>query len=227
MLARLVRFIVAASFASGLSAAALAADISGPAGIVDGDTLLIAGETVRLHGIDAPEGAQFCFRRNDRKWPCGRRAADLLKALAGSGDVTCQGDQWDRNGWLRAVCTSAAGLEVNRLLVEAGLAVAEPGVSKAYEAAESRAKTAAYGIWSGRFELPEYYRARRWAEAGQAAPEPECPIKGNIDRAGNRTYLMPHSRAYGWARVDAARGERWFCTIDEAVKAGWQVRQTN
>lgn len=227
MLARLVPFMVAGSLASGLSAAALATDISGPAWIVDGDTLLIAGETVRLQGIDAPEGAQLCYRGNDRKWPCGQRAADVLKALVGGGAVTCRGDQRDRNGWLLAVCTSASGLEVNRLLVEAGLAVAERGVSKAFDSAQSRARKAALGLWSGRFESPRDYRARRWEEAGQVAPEPDCPIKGNIDRKGNHTYLMPHSRAYGWAKIDAARGERWFCTMGEAVDAGWQVRHTN
>jgi len=36
------------------------ADLSGPAVIVDGDTLSIAGNKVRLHGIDTPEKNQTC-----------------------------------------------------------------------------------------------------------------------------------------------------------------------
>ena len=36
------------------------ADITGPARVIDGDTIDIAGERIRLHGIDAPESAQTC-----------------------------------------------------------------------------------------------------------------------------------------------------------------------
>ena len=36
------------------------ADVIGQAQVVDGDTLQVAGERVRLHGIDAPESRQSC-----------------------------------------------------------------------------------------------------------------------------------------------------------------------
>ncbi len=43
-------------------AVALASEvITGPARVVDGDTLEIAGERIRLHGIDAPETNQTCW----------------------------------------------------------------------------------------------------------------------------------------------------------------------
>ena len=48
-----------------LIAAAIApalADIAGPARVIDGDTIDIAGERIRLHGIDAPESGQTCHR---------------------------------------------------------------------------------------------------------------------------------------------------------------------
>ena len=42
-----------------------AADLAGPAQVIDGDTIKIDGPRVRLHGIDAPEGAQTCLADGD------------------------------------------------------------------------------------------------------------------------------------------------------------------
>ena len=36
------------------------ADITGKPRVIDGDTIEIAGERIRLHGIDAPESKQTC-----------------------------------------------------------------------------------------------------------------------------------------------------------------------
>ena len=36
------------------------ADVTGPATVVDGDTIIVAGERIRLEGIDAPELRQTC-----------------------------------------------------------------------------------------------------------------------------------------------------------------------
>lgn len=35
-------------------------EVSGPAAIVDGDTLWVGGQEVRIHGIDAAETGQKC-----------------------------------------------------------------------------------------------------------------------------------------------------------------------
>ena len=51
--------------------------LSGPARLIDGDTLEIRGTRVRLHVIDAPESAQRC-RSAGRVWSCGRDAARAL-----------------------------------------------------------------------------------------------------------------------------------------------------
>ncbi len=45
------------------------ADITGKPRVIDGDTLEIAGERIRLHGVDAPESEQTCVADGTR-WHC-------------------------------------------------------------------------------------------------------------------------------------------------------------
>ncbi len=51
--------LVALALILTLAPAVALAEISGPARVVDGDTLEIGGERIRLYGIDAPESAQI------------------------------------------------------------------------------------------------------------------------------------------------------------------------
>ena len=49
-----------------------------------------------------------------------------------------------------------------------------------------------------------------------------CRIKGNISHGG-KIYHIPGSRSYDPVNIDAAKGERWFCTESEARAAGWRA----
>ena len=52
---------------------------------------------------------------------------------------------------------------------------------------------------------------------------PGLLIKGNISSNGNKIYHTPSSPWYAQTEVDAARGERWFCSEAEALAAGWRA----
>ena len=58
--------------------------------------------------------------------------------------------------------------------------------------------------------------------SGCATPPPGCAIKGNINSSGEKIYHLPGQSNYTATIIDASKGERWFCTEDEAVANGWR-----
>jgi endonuclease YncB( thermonuclease family) len=56
-----------------------------------------------------------------------------------------------------AVC-KAGGVDLNRALVEAGMAVALPKETADYVASEAAAKAKGVGVWRGPFTAPAEYR---------------------------------------------------------------------
>ncbi len=60
-----------------LLATAALADVAGTASVIDGDTIEVHGQRIRLHGIDAPESRQLC-RLDGKPWQCGKGAANAL-----------------------------------------------------------------------------------------------------------------------------------------------------
>ncbi|MBC7232099.1 MAG: thermonuclease family protein [Chloroflexi bacterium] len=58
---------------------------------------------------------------------------------------------------------------------------------------------------------------------GCITPPPGCVIKGNISSStGEKIYHMPGQRYYDQTTIDPEKGERWFCTEEEAIANGWR-----
>jgi endonuclease YncB( thermonuclease family) len=121
---------------------------------IDGDSLRIGSNEVRLWGIDAPEFNQDC-KGSKGNYACGREAQKQLRKLVQNAAVTCKGLGQDKYGRLLAVCRNGK-LDVNAELVRSGSAYGYGG----YSQEEKVAREAKLGVWAGDNERPKAYRDR-------------------------------------------------------------------
>ena len=195
-------------------------DLKGRGSAVAGDLVKVSGTTVKLAGIEAPEGEQRCGGANDRGRRCADAARDALARLIRSQQLICQLAGSDDSGRRLASC-KAGEKDVAAEMVRGGHVFAATGFFARYGSEEGEARSAKTGLWQGDgIERPAEYRAKRWEEAKRDAPQ-GCPIKGSVAR-GSRTYVLPWSPSYERVRVRENRGERWFCSEQEARAAGWR-----
>ncbi len=134
--------------------------LSAEAHVIDGDSLRLGKHMVRLWGIDAIEGRQTCTRDGGR-WPCGREAAQALRAYIDGRRVSCRVRDVDVHERLVARCT-VAGQDLARWMVRQGWALDYRRYSDgAYAGDQAHAERLRRNLWSGGFEPPARYRARR------------------------------------------------------------------
>jgi endonuclease YncB( thermonuclease family) len=132
---------------------------------VDGDTVRLNGDRIRLIGMDAPELEQTCTDATGREWACGEAARQALGSRL-AGPLRCEPDGRDRYGRILAYC-SVAGDDLGAAMVRAGLAVSYPE----YGGEEEEARRARLGMWQGRFVTPREWRA----SGGNATAETDPP----------------------------------------------------
>jgi micrococcal nuclease len=194
--------------------------------VIDGDTIAVVIDgleyRVRYIGIDTPETVDprlpvECFGRE-----ASQRNRELLegKTVELEKDVS-ETDQYDR--LLRYVWVD--GEMVNATLVREGYAVAvtyAPDVKyqELLLELQRQARAEGQGLWS--------------ACLTPTVCPPEGPIcdysgtcepviKGNISKTtGEKIYHVPGGEFYDKTVIDEAAGERWLCTEQEAIEAGWR-----
>lgn len=129
--------------------------LDGPFVAIDGDTLAVGAERLRLEGMDAPEADQVCKDETGRDWPCGEGARAALERLTSAASAVCSGSSRDRYDRLLVTCRNSDH-DINAELVRLGLAVAAGD----YAAQEREARANGQGLWAGTFERPRDWRIR-------------------------------------------------------------------
>lgn len=186
--------------------------------VIDGDTLQLDGQVLRLSGIDAPEIGQTCFEGSD-PWPCGMTAALALQKLIDLSLPEFRCEVQPAEPLPIAVC-EASREDVAEVMLRQGHAIALADSSFDYRNAEQDAKTASLGIWHSKLTLPSDWRANKRLTIHGVSDE-DCNVKGIVTE-GEKLFYVPLDAGYESLQVVLANGDQIFCSVDQARAQGWR-----
>lgn len=170
--------------------------------VIDGDTFDVkSGERIRLYAIDAPEYPSGCLSSESRA-----RLNDLIL----DNNVNIYKITTDNFGRIVALVYVKEQL-INKVMVEEGFAYFSDQKQKTkeileIEKAQNTAKELRRNIWSDLC----------------VTKKDGCVIKGNYRSADNtRIYHLPSCYNYDKITIKPNTTDRWFCSEEEATKAGF------
>lgn len=194
--------------------------------VVDGDTIIISGERkVRLLGINAPESGD-CFYEESK---------DALTELIEGEYVGLKKDVSGMDNFgrlLRYVLLPnsneyAKDIIVNNYLLREGYADVEPASQdrvyrSLFASSRNQAIMERNGMWGACEDSGETAETEYPLEGNEEPTDPNCTIKGNVSRLNlGKTYFLVGCSNYDKTKVDFSKGERYFCTEEEAIEAGF------
>ena len=233
-------FIAILLLAGGLNSAnARMGKFVGVPRIVDGDTVQFGEVKVRMEGIDAPQTDQLCLDEAGVRWKCGVTAREQLKALAGNKSWKCYVIRKSVYGRLVARCR-VDRQDIALQMIRNGWAMVSAAAPVTYLAGQQEATDKGAGLWAGAFIAPLDWRQHNWhaktygrlavhpqtsdamltSAFGSLPPSPDCAIKGNVNTSGKCIFHTPGGRWYKRIKMEAKRGDRWFCSPVEAAASG-------
>ena len=130
--------------------------ILGNAIIIDGDTIHIGKNKIRLHGIDAPEYRQTCTIDKEI-WNCGIESKIALENFILKKEVVCEIIDVDQYRRFVGTCF-LENQNINQYMVRNGWAIAYRYYSMKFVKDEEFAKKNKLGIWQGSFIEPYLFR---------------------------------------------------------------------
>lgn len=211
------------------AAGAMPSMFEGPVRVIDGDTVVLDGRSLRLAVVDTPERTQTCDV-NGKVERCGEAARWMLETMIGDQPLRCE--YRGKQSYKRpVVMCQLAGQNLSALLLSAGMGRIDPRYLHEWPdhadvllAAESRAKAARLGLWAGQSQRPAVYR-----DGFKAAPvkqlkqcPPERPVKGNYNPNKNtKIYHEPGSTYYDRTGVGHPN-DRCFASRADAEADGFR-----
>lgn len=226
----------AATSTQSSSSASVATDKVKVTSVVDGDTIKVKlgtkTETIRIIGIDTPETV-------DPRKPVqcyGKEASARMKKLVNGKTVTLQKnpaeerDKYDR--LLRYVFIGSK--DIGASMIQDGYAFSykefpHPKLD-AYNKLETNAKNGNKGLWGDVCNTStttvkkssSSSKSSKSSSAPAVSSSATCSIKGNINSSKEHIYHLPGCASYNQTIIDTSKGEKIFCSEEEARTAGWR-----
>lgn len=150
--------------------------ISGYGYTIDGNTVQIGDNTVRLLGSIAPYLNQMGQDVIGREYPAGLYARDVLASIIADQPLGCRvvpqnGKEKDANGNYFGICAAPQVSDVSAEMIKRGWAMidrsGETQVYSTYVDIESKSKTILRGIWQGPLEKPWVFKATKESDMGR------------------------------------------------------------
>lgn len=196
--------------------------------VVDGDTVKIningKVETFRLIGMDTPETVDprkpvQCF---------GTEASNKAKELLSGKKVRIETDDsqgtYDKYNRMLGYIFLENNLFYNKHMIEQGYAHEYTyntpyKYQTEFKNAQKEAQDNERGLWSsntcgGNTTNPD--------TSVQTDVPGSCSIKGNIGSTGEKIYHIIGCGSYIKTVIDESKGEKYFCSEQEALSAGWR-----
>lgn len=185
--------------------------------VIDGDTFVLEDKSVvRLLLINAPEIDQ-CY---------GLEARTALQNMVLGRKVRLQKDHTavdDDNRLLRYVFVYSDhpredNVFVNDLLLKGGYAKLMPAPKdKLFQ------EVLSHSAGKARNDLVGLYSKCEETETIVKQTDTRCKVKGNNSTATfGKNYFFPGCSNYESVKMEKKNGDEWFCSIEEAEKAGYE-----
>ena len=158
------------------------------------------------------------------KYSCGLNSTKALIQFIKKNrnkSIKCIHHGIDKYGRFISECWTGE-ISINSWLVKNGFALAYLQYSDKFFHDEKIAKEKRLGVWQGRFIYPWDWRRGERFKNNNNLDKKECYIKGNISSKGQKIYHLPGNLSYEETKINENKGERWFCSEQEAKMNGWR-----